>query len=171
MELIDRLGRAGLSVIEATSFVSPKWVPQLADSAEVLQQIAKRPNVRYPVLTPNLKVLFRLYWYLLLQCQHPALADMDRQQPSFELLQGLQRAITAGAQEVAIFAAASEVFSQQNINCSIAESLKRFEEVADAARDAQIAIRGYVSCAVGCPYEARACSLDADTSVLVLTCC
>lgn len=121
VELIDRLGRAGLSVIEATSFVSPKWVPQLADSAEVLQQIPKRPNVRYTVLTPNLK--------------------------------GLQRAITAGAQEVAIFAAASETFSLRNINCGIAESLKRFEEVADAAKDAHIAIRGYVSCAVGCPYE------------------
>lgn len=156
MELIDRLGRAGLSVIEATSFVSPKWVPQLADSAEVLQQIPKRPNVRYPVLTPNLKVQWMPLAKFLLQCYHPANAEKCCQQHVFELLQGLQRAITAGAQEVAIFAAASETFSQRNINCGIAESLKRFEEVVDAAKDAQIAIRGYVSCAVGCPYEARA---------------
>ncbi|EIE25259.1 3-hydroxy-3-methylglutarate-CoA lyase [Coccomyxa subellipsoidea C-169] len=121
VELIDRLGRAGLKVIEATSFVSPKWVPQLADSTEVFQQIPKRPHIRYPVLTPNLK--------------------------------GLQRAIAAGAKEVAIFAAASETFSQRNINCSIAESLKRFEEVVEVAKEAQVAVRGYVSCVVGCPYE------------------
>ncbi|PKO87588.1 MAG: hydroxymethylglutaryl-CoA lyase [Betaproteobacteria bacterium HGW-Betaproteobacteria-12] len=121
IELIDRLAAAGLRSIEATSFVSPKWVPQMADNSAVLQGIKRRPGTDYPVLTPN--------------------------------LQGFDTAVQAGAEEVAIFAAASESFSRQNINCSIAESLKRFEPVVSAASALEIPVRGYVSCVVGCPYE------------------
>ena len=121
IELIDRLADAGLRVIEATSFVSPKWVPQMADNAAVMQGIARRPAAVYPVLTPN--------------------------------LQGFDAAIQAGASEVAIFAAASESFSKKNINCSIAESLKRFEPILSSASALEIPVRGYVSCVVGCPYE------------------
>ena len=121
IELIDRLSAAGLTSIEATSFVSPKWVPQMADSSAVLQGISRRPDTAYPVLTPN--------------------------------LQGFDSAMQAGATEVAIFAAASESFSRKNINCSIAESLKRFEPVISAASALEIPVRGYVSCVVGCPYE------------------
>ena len=121
IELIDHLGAAGLSVIEATAFVSPKWVPQMADHAEVLRGLHRRPGVTYPVLTPNLK--------------------------------GFEAALEAGATEVAIFAAASESFSKRNINCSIAESLDRFRPVAEAAKAAGVALRGYVSCVVACPYE------------------
>ncbi len=120
IELINRLAEAGLSVIEATSFVSPKWVPQMGDNAEVLAGIARRPGVTYAALTPN--------------------------------LQGFDGAVAAKADEVAIFAAASEAFSQKNINCSIAESLKRFEPVVSAASALEIPVRGYVSCVVGCPY-------------------
>ena len=125
IELVERLADAGLSTIEVTSFVSPKWVPQMADNAEVLRAVLagppRRPAVSYPVLTPNLK--------------------------------GFDAAIEAGAQEVAIFAAASEAFSQKNINCSVAESLKRFAAVVDAASALEIKVRGYVSCVVACPYE------------------
>jgi hydroxymethylglutaryl-CoA lyase len=121
IELIDRLSAAGLPSIEATSFVSPKWVPQMADSSVVLQGISRRPGTSYPVLTPN--------------------------------LQGFDSAMQAGATEVAVFAAASESFSRKNINCSIAESLKRFEPVISAASALEIPVRGYVSCVVGCPYE------------------
>jgi hydroxymethylglutaryl-CoA lyase len=121
VELIARLGAAGLPAIEATSFVSPKWVPQMGDNAEVMARIQRLPGVDYPVLTPN--------------------------------LQGFQSALAAGAQEVAVFAAASESFSRKNINCSIAESLSRFEPVMDAARAAGVRVRGYVSCVLGCPYE------------------
>ena len=121
IELIDRLAAAGLKVIEATSFVSPKWVPQMGDNAAVLAGIARRPGVTYTVLTPN--------------------------------LQGFDGAVAAAADEVAIFAAASEAFSQKNINCSIAESLKRFEPVVAAASALEIPVRGYVSCVVGCPYS------------------
>ena len=125
IELIERLADAGLSVIEATSFVSPQWVPQMADNAEVLRTLLasprRRPEVSYPVLTPNLR--------------------------------GFDAAVEAGAEEVAIFAAASETFSQKNLNCSIAESLKRFAAVADAASALEIRLRGYVSCVVACPYE------------------
>lgn len=121
IELIERLAEAGLSVIEATSFVSPKWVPQMGDNATVLAGIQRRPGVTYAALTPN--------------------------------LQGFDGAVTARADEVAIFAAASEAFSQKNINCSIAESLKRFEPVVSAASALEIPVRGYVSCVVGCPYE------------------
>lgn len=121
VELIRRLGEAGLKSIEATAFVSPKWVPQMADNAEVMAKIARLPGVAYPVLVPNEK--------------------------------GLEAAIAAGAKEVAVFGAASEAFSQKNINCSVAESLARFRPVVEAARKADIAVRGYVSCVLGCPYQ------------------
>ncbi|MBK7953365.1 MAG: hydroxymethylglutaryl-CoA lyase [Candidatus Accumulibacter sp.] len=125
IELIERLAAAGLSAIEATSFVSPQWVPQMADHAEVLRAVLasprSRPEVSYPVLTPNLK--------------------------------GFDAALEAGALEVAIFASASESFSRKNINCSITESLKRFAAVSDAASALEIKVRGYVSCVVACPYE------------------
>ncbi|XP_019403144.1 PREDICTED: hydroxymethylglutaryl-CoA lyase, mitochondrial [Crocodylus porosus] len=117
------LSETGLPVIEATSFVSPKWVPQMADHAEVLKGIEKFPGVSYPVLIPNLK--------------------------------GFQAAVAAGAREVSIFGAASELFSKKNINCSINESLQRFSEVMEAARAANIPVRGYVSCVLGCPYEGK----------------
>ena len=121
VELIARLGKAGLQAIEATSFVSPKRVPQMADNAAVLCAIERRPGVAYPVLTPNLK--------------------------------GFEAALAAGAREVAVFASASESFSQRNINCSVADSLARFEPVLLAAKQAGVRVRGYVSCALGCPYE------------------
>ena len=119
--LIDLLSVIGFDHIEATSFVSPKWVPQLADAEDVLAGIKRKPGVTYAALTPNLK--------------------------------GFERALAAKADEVAIFGAASESFSQKNINCSIAESLERFAPVAEAARHAGIPVRGYVSCVVACPYE------------------
>ena len=121
LELIDRLADAGLTAIESTAFVSPKWIPQMADHTEVLKGIRRRPGVTYPVLTPNLK--------------------------------GFEAALAAGATEVAIFGAASESFSKKNINCSIAESLERFQPVAEAAARNNVRVRGYVSCVVGCPYE------------------
>jgi len=121
LELIERLAGAGLPAVEATAFVSPKWVPQMADHAEVLEGIRRRPGVDYPVLTPNLK--------------------------------GFEAAHAAGATEVAIFGAASESFSKKNINCSIAESLERFRPVAEAARQAGVRVRGYISCVLDCPYE------------------
>jgi hydroxymethylglutaryl-CoA lyase len=121
IELIDRLSEAGLAAVEATAFVSPKWVPQMADNAEVMAGIQRKPGVAYPVLVPNLK--------------------------------GFEAAAQAGAQEVAVFGAASEAFSQKNINCSIAESLDRFQPVIEAARAASIRVRGYISCVLGCPYQ------------------
>jgi hydroxymethylglutaryl-CoA lyase len=121
IRLIESLAEAGLTAIEAGSFVSPKWVPQMADTAEVLAGLTPRPGVSYPVLVPN--------------------------------LQGFTAALAAGAREIAIFAAASESFSRKNINCSIAESLERFAPVAAAAKQAAIPVRGYISCALGCPYE------------------
>ena len=119
--LIDRLSDAGLPVIEATSFVSPKWVPQMGDAAQVMAGIRRRPGVSYPVLTPNLK--------------------------------GLEGAMAAGAEEVAVFAAATESFSKRNTNCSIAESFDRFEPVCRTALDHGIRVRGYISVVLGCPYE------------------
>jgi hydroxymethylglutaryl-CoA lyase len=119
--LIDRLTDAGLPAIEATSFVSPKWVPQMADNAQVMAAIRRKPGVRYPVLTPNVK--------------------------------GFDAALAAGADEVAVFVAASETFSQRNIHCSIAESLARARPVADAAMAHGIRVRGYISCVLDCPYE------------------
>lgn len=123
VELIARLADAGLTAIETTSFVSPKWVPQMGDNTEVLSRVlaARKSGVAYPVLTPNLK--------------------------------GFEAALAAGAEEVAVFGAASESFSKRNINCSIAESLKRFEPVTEAALAAGVKVRGYVSCVLGCPYE------------------
>lgn len=121
VELIARLGAAGLKTIEAASFVSPKWVPQMGDNSEVMARIERLPGVTYPVLTPNLK--------------------------------GFEAALAAGVTEVAVFGAASESFSQKNINCSIAESLQRFEPVMAAAKAAGVKVRGYVSCVLGCPYE------------------
>jgi hydroxymethylglutaryl-CoA lyase len=119
--LIDRLTDAGLPAIEATSFVSPKWVPQMADNTRVMAAIRRKRGVRYPVLTPNLK--------------------------------GFEAALAAGCDEVAVFVAASETFSRKNINCSIAESIERAQPVASAAKAHGIRIRGYISCALGCPYE------------------
>jgi hydroxymethylglutaryl-CoA lyase len=121
VELIARLGAAGLPAIEAASFVSPRWVPQMGDAADVMARIERLPGVSYPVLTPN--------------------------------LQGFEAALAAGATEVAVFGAASESFSRKNINCSIAESLVRFEPVVVAAQAAGVRVRGYVSCVLGCPYE------------------
>ncbi|MDN3521143.1 hydroxymethylglutaryl-CoA lyase [Halomonas ramblicola] len=121
LELIDRLGAAGLSYIEAASFVSPKWVPQMADHREVMLNLARLDGVTYSALTPNLK--------------------------------GLEAALECGVEEVAVFGAASEAFSQKNINCSVAESLERFAPVLERAQQANVRVRGYVSCVLGCPYE------------------
>ena len=121
IELVHRLQQAGLHEIEVTSFVSPKWVPQMADNAQVMAGIQRKPGVRYSVLTPN--------------------------------LQGFEAAAASLPDEVVVFAAASEAFSQRNINCSIAESIERFRPVAAAAKARNIYVRGAISCAVGCPYE------------------
>ena len=121
IELVHRLTAAGLRHIEVGSFVSPRWVPQMADSAAVLTGITRQPGVRYNVLTPNLR--------------------------------GLEDAIAAGAREVAVFASASEGFSRRNINCSISESLQRFAPVMELAAARGMAVRGYVSCVLGCPYD------------------
>ena len=121
VRLTNDLSAAGLSYIEVGSFVSPKWVPQMAGSAEVFAGIQYKPGVVYGALTPNLK--------------------------------GFEAAVEAGVKEVAVFAAASEAFSQRNINCSIAESLERFIPVMEAAKSHGITVRGYVSCVLGCPYE------------------
>ncbi len=122
--LIEHLADAGLRVVESGSFVSPKWVPQMADTAEVLARIKRKPDVSYPVLVPNMK--------------------------------GLEAAEAAeGVEEIAVFGAASESFSRKNINCSIAESLDRFAPVARAALAKGWRVRGYISCALGCPYEGK----------------
>jgi len=120
-ELIDRLSTAGIAHIEATSFVSPKWVPQLADAAEVMRQITRKPGTVYSALVPNAK--------------------------------GFESALAANVDEVVIFTAASETFSQKNINCSIAESFDRFAPVALAAKEHHLRLRGSISCALGCPYQ------------------
>ncbi|HMN22179.1 MAG TPA: hydroxymethylglutaryl-CoA lyase [Ottowia sp.] len=121
IELIERLQAAGLTEIEATSYVSPKWVPQMADNHEVMSGITRRSGVRFSVLTPNMK--------------------------------GFEAALQDRPHEIVVFGAASEAFSQKNINCSIAESIERFAPVVAAARAAGIATRGAMSCTVGCPYE------------------
>jgi len=121
IELIHRLQAAGVLHLEATSFVSPKWVPQMGDAVDVMAGIARRADVCYSVLTPNMK--------------------------------GFEGALAAGANEVVVFGAASEAFSQKNINCSIAESIERFAPVVVAAKSNGISVRGAISCAVGCPYE------------------
>lgn len=119
--LVDRLTAAGFPNIEAASFVSPKWVPQMATSAEVMQGIARKPGVVYSALVPNMK--------------------------------GFDAALSAGVDEVVIFGAASEAFSQKNINCSIAESIERFRDVAKATKEHRLRLRAAVSCAFGCPYQ------------------
>ena len=121
IELVNRLTAAGFQNIEAASFVSPKWVPQMASSAEVMAGIQRRKGVIYSALTPNMK--------------------------------GFEAALAAGAAEVVIFSSASEAFAQKNINCSIAESIARFEEVAAAVRQNNIRLRGSISCSFGCPYQ------------------
>ena len=120
-ELIDRLSTAGITHIEATSFVSPKWVPQLADATEVMRQIKRKPGTVYSALVPNAK--------------------------------GFESALAAKVDEVVIFTAASETFSQKNINCSIAQSFDRFAPVALAAKEYHLRLRGSISCALGCPYQ------------------
>ena len=119
--LVDLLSACGLKKIEVTSFVSPKWIPQLADAAEVMAAIRRKPETRYTALTPNLK--------------------------------GFAAALAAGADEVAVFASASEGFSRQNINCSVSESLTRFEPILAAARERGTPVRGYVSCITDCPFD------------------
>ncbi|MDP5292181.1 hydroxymethylglutaryl-CoA lyase [Oceanimonas sp. CHS3-5] len=121
IELVERLAECGLTHIEAASFVSPKWVPQMADASDVLTGICRREGVVYSALTPNLK--------------------------------GLEAALAAGADEVAVFTAASERFCQKNINCSVAESLARFTPVLQLAHERGVRVRGYVSTVLGCPYE------------------
>ncbi|HEV2611423.1 MAG TPA: hydroxymethylglutaryl-CoA lyase [Noviherbaspirillum sp.] len=121
IELVDRLTDAGFSNVEAASFVSPKWVPQMATSTEVMEKIRRKPGVIYSVLTPNMK--------------------------------GFEAAVAAKADEVVIFGAASEAFSQRNINCSIAESIERFRDVAQSAKQHGIRLRGSISCSFGCPYQ------------------
>lgn len=121
LTLIEQLATAGLKVIEAGSFVSARWVPQMAESDQLLQRLVQQPDIRYPVLTPN--------------------------------IQGFEAAVKAGAKEVAFFTAASETFSQKNINCSIDESFDRLAVMMTRAKDLSIPVRGYVSCVMGCPYE------------------
>lgn len=123
VQLVDALSAAGLGYIEVGSFVSPKWVPQMAGSAEVFAQIQRKPDVVYGALAPNLR--------------------------------GFEDALAAGVKEVAVFAAASEAFSQRNINCSISESLERFAPIMAAAQQQGVSVRGYVSCVLGCPYEGQ----------------
>jgi len=132
VQLVDKLADAGLPVIEVGAFVSPKWVPQMATSSDVFQQIDKRNGVSYPMLVPNLK--------------------------------GLELAHAAGVQEIALFAATTETFSQKNTNCSIAESIDRFNAVIDAALALDIKVRGYISCVLGCPYEGE---VSADTVLML----
>ncbi|MBM08422.1 MAG: hydroxymethylglutaryl-CoA lyase [Magnetovibrio sp.] len=132
VELIERLANAGVKFIEAAAFVSPRWVPKMADSGEVMNRVNRQSNVVYSALTPNLK--------------------------------GFYAALEAKVDEVAIFAAASETFSERNINCSIDESLQRFNQVTEAAKRARLPVRGYISCVLGCPYEGPI-SVDAVVSV------
>jgi hydroxymethylglutaryl-CoA lyase len=136
IELVHRLQDAGLKEIEVTSFVSPKWVPQMADNVEVMAGIRRKAGVRYSVLTPN--------------------------------LQGLQAALPTKPDEVVVFAAASEAFSQKNINCSIAESVERFRPVVAGAHDAGLKVRAAVSCALGCPYQGEVDPDEVERVVLML---
>jgi len=121
IELLNRLARCGLPVVEAGSYVSPKWIPQMADTEAVMAGLTPHPGTRYPVLVPNMR--------------------------------GFERALKAGAKEIAVFAAASESFSQHNTNCSMTESIARLKPVIERAMAAGIRVRGYVSCVLGCPYE------------------
>ena len=132
IELVDRLTAAGFVNIEAASFVSPKWVPQMATSGEVMEKIARKPGTIYSALVPNMK--------------------------------GFEAALAARADEIVIFGAASEAFSQKDINCSIAESIERFREVAQATKNQGLRLRGSISCALGCPYQGEV-ALDAVADV------
>ena len=123
VQLVDALSAAGLGYIEVGSFVSPKWVPQMAGSADVFASIRQQPGITYAALAPNLR--------------------------------GFEDALAAGVKEVAVFAAASEAFSQRNINCSISESLQRFAPIMQAAREHGVKVRGYISCVLGCPYQGQ----------------
>ncbi|EEB17137.1 hydroxymethylglutaryl-CoA lyase, putative [Pediculus humanus corporis] len=134
LKLIDELASAGLQTVEATSFVSPKWVPQMADHSEIMKNLKKKKNVRYPVLVPNLK--------------------------------GLESAIEAGVEEVAVFTAASEAFTKKNTNCTIKESLDRISKITNLAQSENIKLRGYVSCIVGCPYQGK---IDPSQVIPVVT--
>ncbi|WP_040604358.1 hydroxymethylglutaryl-CoA lyase [Sagittula stellata] len=134
--LVDLLSGAGFRRIECASFVSPKWVPQMADSGDVLDRIARAPGVSYAALTPNMK--------------------------------GLERALAAGADEVAVFGAASEGFSRANINASVDEGLARFVPVCEAAREAGVPVRGYVSCVVECPFDGAVAPKDVARVVAAL---
>ena len=134
--LVQRLQAAGLREIEVTSFVSPKWVPQMADNAQVMAGIERAPGVRYSVLTPNMK--------------------------------GLEAALPSKPDEIVVFGAATEAFSQRNINCSIAESIERFAPVVAAAREAGIKVRGAVSCALGCPYQGDVSASEVERVVKLL---
>ena len=136
IELIHRLQAAGCTEVEATSFVSPKWVPQMADNAAVLAGITRQPGVRYSVLTPNMK--------------------------------GLEGALPCQVDEVVVFAAATEAFSQKNINCSIAESIGRFAPVVAAAHAAGVKVRGAISCALGCPYQGAVTPDEVERVVLLM---
>ncbi len=135
-QLVSMLQAAGLKEIEVTSFVSPKWVPQMADNAALMAAIERRPGVRYSVLTPN--------------------------------LQGLQAALPTRPDEIVVFAAATEAFSQKNINCSIAESIDRFAPVVALAHEAGIKVRGALSCALGCPYQGEVSADEVERVVLLL---
>src|SRR5688572_13893044 len=134
--LVHRLQDAGLREIEVTSFVSPKWVPQMADNAQVMAGIQRKPGVRYSVLTPNMK--------------------------------GLEAALPSKPDEIVVFGAATEAFSQRNINCSIAESIERFAPVVAAAREAGVKVRGAVSCALGCPYQGDVSADEVERVVKLL---
>jgi hydroxymethylglutaryl-CoA lyase len=136
IELIQRLQAAGCTEIEATSFVSPKWVPQMADNAAVMAGITRQAGVRYSVLTPNLK--------------------------------GLEGALASRADEVVVFAAATEAFSRKNINCSIAESIERFRPVVEAAHAAGVKVRGAISCALGCPYQGAVSADEVERMVVLM---
>jgi len=141
IELIERLAAAGLPAVESTSFVSPRWIPQLADAGDVLAGLARRSGTAYPALVPNLK--------------------------------GLERALEAGVEEIAVFTAASETFNRKNINTSIAGSLARIRELAGPALENGLRIRGYVSCVLGCPYEgpvAEETVVDVARALLELGC-
>lgn len=135
-QLVALLQDAGLKEIEVTSFVSPKWVPQMADNADVMAAIARRPGVRYSVLTPNMK--------------------------------GFEAALPTQPDEIVVFAAASEAFSQKNINCSIAESIERFAPVVAAAHEAGIKVRGALSCALGCPYQGEVSADEVERVVQLM---
>ncbi|MCX7659202.1 MAG: hydroxymethylglutaryl-CoA lyase [Caldimonas manganoxidans] len=136
IELVHRLQAAGLREIEVTSFVSPKWVPQMADNAEVMAGIQRRPGVRYSVLVPNMK--------------------------------GLEAALPTRPDEIVVFGAASEAFSQRNINCSIEESIERFRPVVRLAREQGLKVRGAISCAVGCPYQGEVSADEVERVVRLM---